>query len=90
LWFFVKLLKQPFGEVNMCCFPTLSFVKWKDGVRNTRLCNLWGLKDLRRKKKANGLKKKRLDRSDPLETSSLSLMKKVMSYVVTGHNFGGL
>jgi hypothetical protein len=36
---------------------------------------LCGLKILRRRKKANGLKIKRSKRSDPLETSSLSLMK---------------
>ncbi len=45
---------------------------------------LCGLKTLRRWKKANGLKKERLKRLDPLETSSLSLMKKVMSYVIIG------
>jgi hypothetical protein len=24
----------------------LCFVKWRDGVRNTRLCDLYGLRDL--------------------------------------------
>ncbi len=44
---------------------------------------LCGLKILRRWKKANGLKKERLEWSYPLETSSLFLMKKAMSYVIT-------
>jgi hypothetical protein len=42
-----------------------------------------GLNTLRRRKKSNGLKRKRSEGSNPLETSSLSLMKKVVSYVVT-------
>jgi hypothetical protein len=49
----------------------------------------YGLKNLRRRKKANGLKR-RSKQFDPLKTSSLSLMKKTMSYVVTGQNLGGL
>jgi hypothetical protein len=40
--------------------------------------------------KASGLKRERSKRFDPLETSSLSLMKKAMSYVVTGQSLGGL
>jgi len=42
-----------------------------------------GSEDFEKKKEASGLKRKILERSDPLETSSLSLMKKAMSYV--GH-----
>ncbi len=49
-----------------------------------------GLKTLRRRKKVNGLKKERLEQIDPLETSSLSLTKKGVSYVVTGQNLSGL
>jgi len=45
---------------------------------------LCGVKILRRWKKVSGLKRERLERSDPLETSSLSLPKKVVSYVVIG------
>jgi len=32
------------GYVLSSCF--LCFVKWRDGVRNTGLCDLYGLKDL--------------------------------------------
>ncbi len=42
-----------------------------------------GSEDFEKKKEASGLKRKILKRSNPLETSSLSLMKKGMSYV--GH-----
>jgi hypothetical protein len=42
-----------------------------------------GFEDFEKKKEASGFKRKILERSDPLETSSLSLMKKAMSYV--GH-----
>jgi hypothetical protein len=46
-----------------------------------------GLKILRRRKKTNGAKEReRSERSNPLETSSLFLMKKAMSYVVTREN----
>jgi hypothetical protein len=45
---------------------------------------LCGFKDFEKKKEANGLKRKILERFHPLETSSLSLMKKAVSYVVTG------
>jgi hypothetical protein len=37
----------------------------------------YGLKNLRRRK-ASGLKKKKLEQSNPLKTSSLSLLKKAM------------
>jgi hypothetical protein len=40
---------------------------------------LCGLKTLRRRRKANGLKREISKRFDPLETSSLSLMKKAMA-----------
>jgi hypothetical protein len=40
-----------------------------------------GLKTLRRE--ASGLKKVRLERFDPLETSSLSMMKKAVSLLVS-------
>ncbi len=95
-------------------FLFLCFVKWRDGVRNTRLCDLCGMriyitkckqelefpcksnvvlsscgsKDFE-KKEANGLKKARSKRFNPLETSSLSLMKKVVSYVVIRQDLGG-
>jgi hypothetical protein len=49
-----------------------------------------GVKTLRRRKKASGLKRALLEKFDPLETLSLSLMKKAMSYVVTGQTLGGL
>ncbi len=41
-------------------------------------------------KKANGFKRERSKQSDPLETSSLSFMKKAISYVVTRQNLGGI
>jgi hypothetical protein len=50
---------------------------------------LCGSKDFE-KRKASGLKKMRSEQFDPLETSSLSMMKKVMSYLVFGQNLGGL
>jgi hypothetical protein len=43
------------------------------------LLGLCGLKTLRRRKKASGLKRERSEGFDPLESSSLSLMKKTMS-----------
>jgi hypothetical protein len=43
-----------------------------------------GLKTLRRRKKASGFKRERSKEFDLLETSSLSLMKKGGSYVVSG------
>ncbi len=42
-----------------------------------------GVKTLKRRKKASGFKRERSKPYDPLETSSLSLMKKGVSYVVT-------
>jgi hypothetical protein len=48
---------------------------WKSNV----VLGLCGLKTLRRRKKASGLKSERSEQFDPLETSSLSLMKKAMS-----------
>jgi len=41
-----------------------------------------GLRTLRRE--ANGFKRVRLERSNPLKTSSLSMMKKVISLLVFG------
>ncbi len=41
-----------------------------------------GSKDFE-KREANGFKKVRLEQFDPLETSSLSMMKKVVSYLVS-------
>jgi hypothetical protein len=38
-----------------------------------------GLKSLRRRRKASGLKREKSKRYDPLETSSLSFMKKAMT-----------
>jgi hypothetical protein len=46
-----------------------------------------GLKTLRRE--ANGLKRVRSKRFDPLKTSSLSMMKKAVSLLVFGQNLGG-
>jgi hypothetical protein len=43
------------------------------------ILSLCDLKTLKRRKNANGLKKEILEQFDPLETSSLSLIKKVMS-----------
>jgi len=40
---------------------------------------LCGLKNLRRKRKASGLKRERSKQFDPLKTSSLFLMKKEMT-----------
>ncbi len=48
---------------------------WKSNV----VLGSCGLKTFRRRKKASGLKRERLERFDPLETSSLSLMRKAMS-----------
>jgi hypothetical protein len=51
--FFVRLVEQSLGEVDMCwgkwicvVFLFLCFVKLRNGVRNTGLCNLFGLRDL--------------------------------------------
>jgi hypothetical protein len=38
-----------------------------------------GLKNLKRRRKASGLKREKLERFDPLETSSFSLMKKAVT-----------
>jgi len=46
-----------------------------------------GLKTLRRE--ASGLKRVRLERFDPLETSSFSMMKKTISLLVSRRNLGG-
>ncbi len=32
--------------VDMSCFPFFCFVKLRDGVKSTRLCNMSGLRDL--------------------------------------------
>jgi hypothetical protein len=45
------------------------------------------LKALRRE--TSGLKRVRSKRSDPLKTSSLSMMKKVVFLLVFGQNLGG-
>jgi hypothetical protein len=45
-----------------------------------------GVKTLRRE--ANGFKRMRSMRFDPLETSNLSMMKKVVSLLVYGRNLG--
>jgi hypothetical protein len=58
---------------------------WKSNV----VLGSCGLKNLRRRKKASGFKRESSERFNPLETSSLSLMKKAMSYVI-GQNLGGL
>jgi hypothetical protein len=50
---------------------------------------LCGFEDFEKKKEASGLTKERSKRFDPLETSSLSLMKKAMFYVVIGQDLGG-
>jgi hypothetical protein len=47
-----------------------------------------GLKTLKRE--GNGLKRMRSEQFDPLETSSLSMMKKVVSLLVSRQNLGGL
>ncbi len=46
-----------------------------------------GLKTLR--KEANGLKRLRLERSDPLKTSSLFMMQNMIFLLVSGQNLGG-
>jgi hypothetical protein len=46
-----------------------------------------GLKTLKRE--ASGLKRVRLEQYDPLETSSLFMMKKAVSLLIFGQNFGG-
>jgi hypothetical protein len=48
---------------------------WKFNV----VMGLCGLKKLKRRRKACGLKRERSEQFDPLETSSLSLMKKVVT-----------
>jgi len=67
------------------CKHELEFL-WMSSV----ILGLCGLKILRRWKKVSGLKRERSKQSDPLETSSLSLMKKTISYVVPKQNLGGL
>jgi hypothetical protein len=47
-----------------------------------------GLKTLR--KEASGLKRVRSERFNPLKTSSLSMMKKAIFLLVSGHNLSGL
>jgi hypothetical protein len=47
-----------------------------------------GLKTLRRE--ASGLKRVRSERSNPLETSSFSMMKKAVFLLIFGHNLGDL
>jgi hypothetical protein len=49
-----------------------------------------GSENFEKKKEASGFKKEISKRFDPLKTLSLSLMKKAMSYVVIGHDLGGL
>ncbi len=46
-----------------------------------------GLRPLKRK--ASGLKRVRSEQSDPVKTSSLSMMKKVISLLVSEQNLGG-
>jgi hypothetical protein len=46
-----------------------------------------GLETLRRE--ASGFKRVKLERYDPLKTSSLFMMKKAVSLLVSGHNLGG-
>ncbi len=46
-----------------------------------------GLKILRRE--VSGLKRVKSERFDPLETSSLFMMKKAISLLVSGRNLGG-
>jgi hypothetical protein len=91
LWFVVRLLKQSLGKVDMCYVHVFMFCQvggfyftkckhelefpWKSNV----IMGSCGLKTLRRRKKANGLKRERSEWFDPLETSSLSLMKKAIS-----------
>jgi hypothetical protein len=47
LWFFVRLFKIVNGGSGCVVFLFFCFIKWSDGVRNTGLCDLSGLKDLR-------------------------------------------
>ncbi len=46
LWFFVRLVRQSLGELICVVFPFPYFIKLKDGVKNTGLCSLSGLRDL--------------------------------------------
>ncbi len=41
------------------------------------------------KREANGFKRVKLERYDPLKTSSLSTMKKAISLLISGHNLDG-
>jgi len=50
-------------------------------------CIRVGLKTLKRQ--ASALKRVRSERSNPLETSSLFMMKKAVSLLVSGWNLGG-
>jgi hypothetical protein len=59
------------------CNHELEFM-WKSNV----VMGLCGLKFLKRRKKASGFKRERSKWSNPLKSSSLSFMKKVVSYVV--------
>jgi hypothetical protein len=61
----------------MCCILILYFVKWRNGVKEIGSWDLYGSEDFE-KKEANGLKKVKLDRSNPLETSTMFMMKDVV------------
>jgi hypothetical protein len=67
------------------CRHELEFL-WMSNV----VLGLCGLKISGRWKKANGLKREKSERSNPLETSSFSLMKKAISYVLTRQNLDDL
>jgi hypothetical protein len=69
---------------------TVLYVSWNYSSRGSPMWSgiCVGLKTLRRE--ASGFKRVRLKRSDPLETSSLSMMKKVVSLLVSRQNLIGL
>jgi hypothetical protein len=72
---------------SMCCIPVYCLVKWSNGVKEIWSCDLYGLEDF--EKRGNGLKRVKSEQFDPLKTSSLSMMKKAVSLLVSGQNLGG-
>jgi hypothetical protein len=69
----------------MCCITVLSNGAMVSRKFDPVIC--MSLKTLRRE--VSGLKRVRSERSDPLKTSSLSMMKKTVSLLVSGQNLGG-
>jgi hypothetical protein len=71
------------------CVVFLSFVLSNGAMVSKKFDHVIcvGLKTLGRK--ASGLKRVRSKRSNPLKTSSFSMMKKAISLLISGQNLGG-